>query len=86
MNIDDKIELTVNDIIDIAQIAEVHGSEIIEMYLLGNRDLADERVEILNKNTGVWEDCFLYPWEIEAPCWQRFRISKSQEDWSYDYT
>lgn len=76
MNINDKIELTVNDIIEIAQLSDIHGSEIIEIYFLGNRALDDEHVEILNKKTGKWEECFKYPWEIEASCWQKFRIKR----------
>lgn len=72
MKLSDKIELTIDNIIDITLFSEIHGGDIIASYLLGDRD--NERVEIYDKETKQWKDCFIYPWEVDAYEYKKFRI------------
>ena len=74
MKLTDKIEVSIEDIIAIAQLSEANGSEIIETYFLGDRDIPEERVQIYSKYTKCWYDCYVYPWLVDAACWTKFRI------------
>lgn len=67
------IELTKQEICKIAKIADQHGAEVIEIYLMGDRDKG-ELLWIWDKGSNRWVNCWQYPWEIEDVDWSEFYI------------
>ena len=73
------MELTKEQIVAIAKIAEQHGSEIIETYLFGDRDKG-ELVWIWDRKLTKYVNLFVYPWLLDNPEWDNFYIGKNPND------
>lgn len=73
------IELTYSEIAKIARIAEQHGSEVIEVYLFGDRDKG-EKLNIWDKGCNRWTECYTYPWCLEDVDWAEFTIGETKND------
>lgn len=73
------MELTKEQIVAIAKIAEQHGSEIIETYLFGDRDKG-ELVWIWDRGLKKYVNLYIYPWQLDNPEWDDFCIGKNPND------
>lgn len=73
------MELTKQEICKVAKIAEQFGAEVIETYLLGDRDKG-ERLWIWDKECLRWVDCWEYPWEVEDVEWSEFYVGSNPNE------
>ena len=73
------IEMSHDDILKVAMIAEQHGSDVIETYLFGDREKG-ERVWVWDSTSNTWKDLYIYPWYLDHPNWGEFYIGANPND------